>query len=203
MRGRRTIFVIGATVIVICTAVYFLFARAIAPGCDQTVDRSALSPDGRWVAASTGKACPVGFLSVTDYSVSVTLGPQPAPPGTKPTVIFELTDAGQSPTLTWVNPHELIVRLNDPGEVQISKHELAGVKISYVVPNWMWANTGTIEADRARTEGQAQALYKEGKLDKKDLRAATEISNAAAKARSGFRQWIIDNASIDSAPSGR
>ena len=201
MQGRKAIVVTSGVFTGVC-AVAYLFTGVIShrSRCDQIAGGSVSSPDGRWVAVSAGNACPVGFLSVTDYSVSVKLGSKSANPLTKPTVIFESTDAGEPPTLSWVSQNELVVRLNDPGDVQTSKHENAGVKISYLVPRWIWMNTGTIEADRMREEAQARELYKDGKIDEKDLRSEIETTNAVAKERSGFRQWIADNATVE-APS--
>ena len=179
----------------LCGAAYLLIARATK--CDQFADPSVSSPNGEWVAASTGDACPVGLLSVTDYSVSVTLGHERPSTQAKPTVIFKQTDTGALPTLRWASADQLVVRLNDPGEVQTSQHESEGVKISYVVPNWLWRNTQTIEVDRERQGNGSQELYKQGKITEKDLREELENINEVAKERAAFHQWIVDNAIVE------
>jgi len=181
--------------ITLCGAAYLLIARATK--CDQFAEPSVSSPNGEWVATAIGDACPVGLLSVTDYSVSVTLRHETPSTQAKPTVVFNQTDAGASPTLTWASANELVIKLNDPGEVQTSDHESAGVKISYVVSNWLWRNTQTIEADRARQEKGSQELYKQGKISGKDLREEVENLNEIAKERMAFRQWIVDNATVE------
>lgn len=180
--------------ITLCGAAYLFAARSIR--CDHFADPTASSPGGDWVAASSGDACPIGLLSVTDYSVSVTLMQKTNSSQTSPTVIFNQTDAGSLPTLRWASANELVVMLHDPGEVQTSQHESGGVKISYVVPVWMWRNAQTIEVDRARQENESRELRTLGKISEKDLRGELQNINEVAKGRVAFRQWIADNATV-------
>jgi hypothetical protein len=72
------------------------------------------------------------------------------------TSIFESVDASEVPTLTWVNGQELRLRVNDIGDIQASKHEVRGVRISYTVPKWIWDRLGTLEAERLRSERESR-----------------------------------------------
>lgn len=179
----------------LCGAAYFFVSRGTR--CDQFSDPRVSSPSGEWVAASTGKACPIGWLSVTDYSVSVTLEHGRPSTQAKPVVIFSQTDAGALPTLHWVSANELIVQLNDSGEVQTSQQESGGVKIRYVVPTWLLKNSQTFEVDRERQTTEAQELYRHGKISTKDLREELRSIEAITKERAAFHQWIASNASVD------
>jgi len=196
-RKNRWLFLAFGVFITLCGTAYLFMAQATK--CDQFAEPSVLSPSGEWIAAAIGDACPIGFLSVTDYSVSVTLKHQTPSTQAKPTVIFMQTDAGASPTLTWASANELVIRLNEPGNVQISGHESEGVQIRYVVTNWIWKSAQTIEVDRARDENEEQALYKQGKISEKDLRDVIKNLDDVAKERIAFRQWIINNAIIEAA----
>jgi hypothetical protein len=119
---------------------------------------------------------------------------------TNKTSVFESADAAEVPTLTWLNEHELVLRVNDIGEVQISKHEVGDVRIRYTVPKWIWNNLGTIETDRLNSERESQDLYKAGKLSKDDLRASIGTEDAVARERANFREWVIANATVEDPP---
>jgi hypothetical protein len=96
-----------------------------------------------------------------------------------------------------VNGHELALRVNDIGEIRVSKHKVGDVKISYTVPKWIWDRLGTFEADRLRSEHESQDLYKSGKLSKEDLRASIATEDAVGEEHAKFRQWVIANATVD------
>src|ERR1035437_4660835 len=150
MRGR-TIIVLLVSGLATTGAGYLCVARESRPRCDEIVESPVRSPDGKSIATSAMKACPVGFLSTTDYSVSVTLSSESAASSSKTEdSVFEFADTAEEPSLTSGNEHELIVRVNDFGEVQVSKHEAGDVKISYTVPKWIWDRLGMIEANRLR-----------------------------------------------------
>ena len=184
---------IGASAIV---AACLLIARTVR--CEEIIDSPVPSPNGKFVATSTLKACPIGFLSPTNCSVSVALSPKSRPFYSKnETLIFESTDAAEVPTLRWLNGQELVLRVNDIGEVQFARHELEGVRITYTVPRWMWDRLGTIEADRLHSGRESQALYNAGKLTKDDLRASLQNEDATARERSSFRDWVIANATVE------
>ena len=198
MRGRTIIvFLIAASVI--GGSACLLVARAVR--CDEVVEPPVRSPDGESLATSTFRACPVGLLSTTTCSVSVALSSRSAAsPSNNETSIFELADATEVPTLTWVNAHELRLRVNDIGEIQVSKHEVRDVKIRYTVPKWIWDRLGTLEADRLRGERESQDLFKSGKLSKDDLRASIATEDALAEEHARFRQWVIANATVGDQP---
>ena len=176
-----------------------LVARMVR--CDEIVESPVRSPDGESLATSTFRACPVGFLSTTTCSVSVALSSRSAAsPSNNETSVFESVDASEVPTLTWVNGHELRLRVNDIGEIQVSKHEVRDVRISYTVPKWIWDRLGTFETDRLRSERESQDLFKSGKLSKDDLRASIATEDAVAEEHAKFRQWVIANATVDDQP---
>ena len=175
---------------------YLLLARAVR--CDEIVELPVRSPDGQSSATTTFRACPTGFLSTTTCSVSVVLNAKSATsPSNTPTSIFELTDASEVPTLTWVNGSELALRVNDIGEVQVAKRQVGDVRISYTVPRWIWDRLGTFETDRLREERQSQDLYKSGKISEEDLRGSIAVENAVAEEHAKFRQWVLANATVD------
>jgi hypothetical protein len=116
------------------------------------------------------------------------------------TSIFESVDASEVPTLTWVNGQELRLRVNDIGDIQASKHEVRGVRISYTVPKWIWDRLGTLEAERLRSERESRELFKSGKLSKEDLRASIATEEAMGEEYAKFRQWVIANATEDDQP---
>jgi hypothetical protein len=197
MRGR-TIIVLLTAVSVIGGSAYLLVARATR--CDEVVEPPVQSPDGASVATTTFRACPVGLLSTTTCSVSVVLSSGSATSSNNQTSIFESVDALEVPSLTWVNGHELRLRVNDIGDIQASKHEVRGVRISYTVPKWIWERLGTFEAERLRSERESQELFKSGKLSKEDLRASTAIEEAMGEEHAKFRQWVMANATEDDQP---
>lgn len=121
-------------------------------------------------------------------------------PSNNQTSIFESVDASEVPTLTWVNGQELRLRVNDIGDIQASKHEVRGVRISYIVPKWIWDRLGTLEAERLRSERESQELFKSGKLSKEDLRASIATEEAMGEEYAKFRQWVIANATEDDQP---
>jgi hypothetical protein len=169
--------------------------------CDQIVGSPVQSPGGEFFATSTFKACPTGFLSTTNCSVSVALGVKTEKSSSHtPTSIFELTDASEDPTLTWVNEHELALRVNDIGEIQVAKREVGDVRIRYTVPKWIWDRLGTFEADRMRVHSESQDLYRTGKLSQEDLRASLATEDAVADERAKFRDWVLSNATVDEQP---
>ncbi len=169
--------------------------------CDEIVDLPVLSPDGLSSATSTLKACPTGLLSTTTCSVSVALNSNTASlPSNHETSIFESTDASETPTLHWVNGHELSLRVNDIGEIQLAKHAVGGIRITYTVPKWIWERLDAFEADRQRVESESQSLYKAGKLSKDDLSASIETENAVANENARFRQWVLANATVENQP---
>jgi hypothetical protein len=198
MRGRKIIVLLFGASAISGSACLFM-ARAVR--CDEIVEPPVRSPDGESVATSTLKSCPVGFLSSTNYSVSVALSFQsPASSSKTETSVFESADATEVPTLTWVNGHELVLKVNDIGAVQVSKHEAGDVRISYTVPRWIWDRLGTIEADRLHSERESQDLYKAGKLSKEDLRASIGTEDVVAEEQAKFRQWVIANATVEDPP---
>ena len=183
---------------VIGGSAYLLVARATR--CDEVVEPPVQSPDGASVATSTFRACPVGLLSTTTCSVSVVLSSGSATSSNDHTSIFESVDASEVPTLTWVNGHELRLRVNDIGDIQASKHEVRGVRISYAVPKWIWDRLGTLEAERLRSERESQELFESGKLSKEDLRASIATEEEMGEEHAKFRQWVIANATEDDQP---
>lgn len=198
MRGGKIIVSLIAASVIGGTACLFV---ARMTRCDEIVELPVRSPDGQSFAASTFKACPVGLLSTTTCSVSVVLNlKSPTSPSNSQTPIFESTDASEVPTLTWVNGHELALRVNDIGEILVSKRDVGGVKISYTVPKWIWDRSGTFEADRIRVESESQNLYNSGKLSKEDLRASIATENTVAEEGAKFRQWVLANATVDDQP---
>src|SRR5215469_18235500 len=93
--------------------------------CDDIIEQSVRSPNGEFVATSTLRTCPVGLLSSTNYSVSVTLSfNSRAASSRNQTLAFESTDTSEVPALVWVNEHELLLRVKGIGDVRASKHEL-------------------------------------------------------------------------------
>ena len=205
MTGRKIIvLLLGASAIGGASCLFI--ARAVICGaravrCDEFVEQHVQSPDGESVATSTLKACPVGLLSVTNYSVSVALSLKSrASSSTSETSVFELAEAAEAPTLTWVNGRGLVLVVKDIGEVRVSKYEVGSVRIRYTVPGWIWEKLGTIEADRLKGERESQELYNVGKLSKDDLRVSIETEEAVARERSNFRQWIIANATVEGPP---
>ena len=195
MRGRKIIVCLIAILAIGCSA-FFLLSRATR--CDEIVESPVPSPEGNSTAASTFRACPTGFLSTTTCSVSVALISKSATsPSDTETSIFESADASEVPTLTWINEHELRLRVNDIGEIQASKHEVRGVKISYTVSKLIWDRLGTFEAEKLRVERQSQDLFQSGKLTKDDLRASIATEKAVADENAKFRQWVIANATVD------
>ena len=197
MRGR-TIIVLLTAASLIGGSAYLLVARATR--CDEVVEPPVRSPDGASVATSTFRACPVGLLSTTTCSVSVVLSSGSAKSSSDQTPIFESVDASEVPTLIWVNGHELRLRVNDIGDIQASKHEVRGIRISYTVPKWIWDRLGTLEAERLRSERESQELFKSGKLSKEDLRASIATEEAMGEEHAKFRQWVIANAIEDASP---
>jgi hypothetical protein len=198
MRGGKIIVSLIAASAIGCTA--FLFVARLVR-CDEIIEPPVRSPDGQSFATSTFRACPVGLLSTTTCSVSVALNLKSAAfPSNNQTSIFESTDASEVPTLTWVNGHELALRVNDIGEIQLSKREVGGVRISYTVPKWIWDRLGKFEADRLRVENESQNLYRSGKLSKEDLRASIATENSVAEEHAKFRQWVLANATVDDQP---
>jgi hypothetical protein len=197
MRGR-TIIVLLTAVSVIGGSAYLLLARATR--CDEVVELPVRSPDGASVATSTFRACPVGLLSTTTCSVSVVLSSGSATSSSNETSIFESVDASEVPTLTWVNGHELRLRVNDIGDIQASKHEVRDVRISYTVPKWIWDRLGTLETERLRSERESQELFKSGRLSKEDLRASIATEEAMGEEHAKFRRWVTANATEEDQP---
>lgn len=195
---KGPIIVVLAAVSVIGCAAYFLVARAAR--CDEIVESPVRSPDGLLVATSTFRACPVGLLSTTTCSVSVAVSPISPTSSSNPTTIFESVDASEVPTLSWVDQHELRLRVNDIGVIQASKHRIGEVKISYTVPKWIWDKLDTFEADRVQSERQSQELFDSGKLSKDDLRASISTEEAMAGEHARFREWVLANATEDGRP---
>src|SRR5471030_678435 len=121
MTGRKIIVLLlgasaigGAACLFMVRAARLFKARTVR--CDEIVEQLVRSPDGESVATSTLKACPVGVLSSTNYSVSVALSLKlRASSSTNETSGFESADASE-------------VRVNDVGEVRVSKHEAEGVR---------------------------------------------------------------------------
>jgi hypothetical protein len=114
-----------------------------------------------------------------------------------PVKIFDTYGAAEPPTLTWASEHELVLKVNDMGRVETSMHGVGDVRIKYTAAKWMWDNLGSVESDRLREERESRELYKRGKLSSDDLRVSREITDGAAKERSHFRQWILDNATVE------
>ncbi len=167
--------------------------------CDEIVDPPVRSAGGS-VATSTFRACPTGFLSTTTCSVSVALSSGPSASSKGQTQIFELVDASEVPTLTWVNEHELRLRVNDIGNIQTSKPQVDDIRIIYTVPKWIWDRLGAFEAERLRSERESQELANSGKLSKDDLRASIATEEAVAEEHAKFRQWVLANATEDNQP---
>ena len=141
MTGRTIIGLLLGASAVGGTACLFIGRTIIgrAVKCDEFIEQSVRSPDGEFVATSTSKACPVGLLSSTNYSVSVALSSKSrASPSTDQALVFESAGAAEAPTVSWVNGHELLLRVKEIGEVRASKHELGDVAIRYTVPAWIW-----------------------------------------------------------------
>ena len=196
MKGR-TIIVFLTAVLVIGGSACLLVSRAAR--CDEIVEPPVRSPGGS-VATSTFRACPVGLLSTTTCSVSVALSSGSSSSSNTQTRIFELVDASEVPTLTWVNEHELRLRVNDIGNIQASKPQVDDIRISYTVPKWIWDRLGTFESERLRSERESQELAKSGKLSKEDLRASIAVEEAVAEEHAKFRQWVMANATEDNQP---
>lgn len=194
MGGRKTFLATFGT-FVLCGVLYS--CRATAVGCEELPETSVPSPNGDWISAATTRGCQAGLLSSTNYSVSVALISRSPSRRTGRTVVFESGDLAEPPTLRWVSERELVVKVNEVGDVWKSRHENAGVKITYLVPNSIWDRLGAVDADQAREERASLELYKAGKLSDKDFRLITESSKAVAKERSTFRQWVVDNATVD------
>ena len=136
---------------------------------------------------------------MTDYDVSVNLSAKQAPgaPVAAPMQIFEIDDAAEQPHISWTNRNELKLELNDEGTVSVCKHEVADIKIKYVVPKWMWDSLGAIESDHVRDDRQSEELFKAGKMSQDDLRVSLQTIQAVAEERATFRQWVLDNATVD------
>jgi hypothetical protein len=198
--GKRIALTLGCVVIA-GLLVGFVIFRMVK--CEDIDEPSVRSPDGKWVVESTTRACPVGLLSVTDYSDIVTLSASPtAAWATAASVlIFESDDSAKPPTVTWTSANVMVLKLNEVGAVRVSKHEFADVTINYVVPKWMWDKLGKIETDRLRQDTKAEELHKAGKMSSDMLRTELQINQNFAEEWTRFRQWVSENASHDSDPA--
>lgn len=177
---------------------YFLFART--GGCEESREPDVLSPNGQQVAAASMKACPAGFLSSTNPSVFVNLR-HGGTPTSKATLVFQLDDAAEPPTLTWTSGNELTVKLNDTGQVEVAKLESQGTKIHYTVPSWMLDRLGGVERTRLSRNRESEALYKTGRISEADFRGMSRTNDAVAQEQESFREWVSANASVENASS--
>jgi hypothetical protein len=198
--GKRIALTLGCVVIA-GLLVGFVIFRMVK--CEDIDEPSVRSPDGKWVAKSTTRACPVGLLSVTDYSDIVTLSATPTATWdtAAPVRIFESGDSAKPPTVTWTSANVMVLKLNEVGSVRVSKHELANVTINYVVPKWMWDKFGKIETDLLRQDTEAEELHKAGKMSSDMLRTELQMNQNSAEGWTKFRQWVSENASHESDPA--
>src|SRR5882672_5814465 len=72
--SKRIAIAVGCMAIVgLIVGLAIFGATKVATKCEDIDEPSVRSPDGRWVAESTIRACPAGPLSVTNYDVIVAL----------------------------------------------------------------------------------------------------------------------------------
>ncbi len=184
----------------IIAGLIYTTSRGVArPECDYTDDTSVWSPDGKWLATATSRACPAGPLSVTNYGVFVTLRARPASglAATAPIHIFDSDGAAEPPQVTWTGANELRLELKEEGSVRTSKHDVEGIRIKYVVPKWIWDSLGKIQSDRLRQDRESEELVESGKMTDADLRISLQAHAAAAEERATFRQWVLRNATVE------
>ena len=203
--GKRIAVTLGSVVIG-CVVIAGLIVGSVIfriPKCQDIDDPSVRSPDGKWVVQSTTKACPAGLLSVTNYDVFVTLAAMPtaASANVGPLRIFECDGCAEPVNMTWASASVLVLKIADIGVVRVSKHEFEGVTINYVVPKWLLDNLSHIETDRLQGDREDEKLHKAGKSSSDDLRISLQINQAYAKELTNFRQWILENASLERDPA--
>lgn len=167
--------------------------------CSDLIEQPVNSPDGRWAVLATTKSCPAGPLSVTNYSVTVTLAAR-AGIGTSEggaVLLFQEEDAAEPPQVTWTSANELTLKLAGEGTVRTGKHEVGHVSIKYVVPKWLWDRSGEAEDYRGERDKEDGELYKAGKSTKDDLRISLKINQDVAQQWENFRKWVAENAAVE------
>jgi hypothetical protein len=196
MQRNSLITVVAIAAIVIATGG---FVACSISKCNNFDETSARSPDGKWVATSTVRECPLGLLSCTDYSVFVTLsaGLAALHPIPDPVRILEDDGAAEPPSVTWTGTNEVTLKLADFGTVITSKHEVGNIRIKYVVAKWIWDRLGKTETLRVQEDRDSERLFKAGKMTRDDLQISRNINHDAADERTNFRQWIRDNATVE------
>jgi len=170
--------------------------------CDYMSETPAPSPDGKWVVTATTRACPCGPLSSTNYDVFVTLsaGASASPPIAGMARIFENDGAAEPPGVSWTGVNEVTLKIADFGAVRTSKHQFENIRIKYVVPWWIWDRLGEAEADHAQEDRDSMELFRAGKMSGHDLRISLETHQGVADEMRQFRQWVVENASVEGKP---
>jgi hypothetical protein len=196
MRGNSVI-VSAVVALALIGTVGFVAFRS--DRCGYTSEAPVWSPDGKWVVSSTTRACPAGPLSVTNYDVFVTLNSRTAAvwPGTGAVQIVFESQAAEPPSISWTSTNEVSLNVMEEGTVTTSKHEAANIRFKYVVPKWIWDSLRAIETDRLQRDRDDEELFKAGKCSGDDLRISLETNEAVAEDRTKFRQWVLDNATVE------
>lgn len=172
--------------------------------CELLPETPVQSPDGKWVLTSITRECPAGLLDVTNYDEFVDIKAIPAGSSlTKdPVRVFENDGSSESTKITWAGTDEAILEVNGSGSVRTSWHQLGNIKFEYVVPEWLWLSLDGIETERLKKDREANDLFKTGKSSSDDLRISLEIDRGVADELTKFREWIINNASVEREGAG-